>query len=180
MVEVCPIKVRKYLSLGGPLTGESKVPFCESGVFCWVLKCIADYIFYNPIMQRLFSISGYWRAPYRIPRMFKESEFLPLINNQGDYYNETFRENFMNLEAALFLYWTSDSIIKPREAGWWMQYDEHYNIVPKEETELYKKDLIGLRALEEMGRVKYVTLPGEHMDLTTEQVDDVIIPFLLA
>ena len=79
----------------------------------------------------------------------------------------------------MFVYWRSDSVIKPREAGWWKHYDENYNLVEKEDTELYQKDLIGVRALEEMGKVTYRSLPGDHMDITTEQMDEYIIAYLL-
>jgi len=51
-------------------------------------------------------------------------------------------------------------------------------VLPLNQTDFYKTDLIGLRALEEAGKVQYVEFPGEHLQFTEAQIDAIIVPFL--
>ena len=44
------------------------------------------------------------------------------------------------------------------------------------QTDLYKEDWIGLRTLDEAGKVSYVSTPGAHMHVTRGCVDKYILP----
>ena len=48
------------------------------------------------------------------------------------------------------------------------------------QTALYKEDWIGLRMLEEAGRVSFLTAPGDHLHITAQVVEEAIVPFLIA
>ena len=47
-----------------------------------------------------------------------------------------------------------------------------------EETDLYKNDFIGLRQLNEAGKVQFVKFPGQHLTITDSQIENIIAPFL--
>ena len=46
------------------------------------------------------------------------------------------------------------------------------------QTKLYKEDWIGLKTLDEAGKVKYVNVSGGHLDISTSDVKKYIIPNL--
>jgi len=73
-----------------------------------------------------------------------------------------------------------DTILIPRETAWFGYYGEEQNSVVQtpQETKLYKEDWVGLRALDEAGRVSYVSFPGDHLRITKTEVDEYIIPHL--
>jgi len=48
-----------------------------------------------------------------------------------------------------------------------------------EDTELYQKDFIGLKALNEAGKLKVQTFEGEHLQFTDDQITNIIVPFLI-
>jgi hypothetical protein len=50
-----------------------------------------------------------------------------------------------------------------------------YNLV---QTELYKEDWIGLRGLDEGGRVSYISFPGDHLNFNEDQVEEYVVPYL--
>ncbi len=51
--------------------------------------------------------------------------------------------------------------------------------VDMKDTELYKEDWIGLRALDESGRLVLGSVPGQHMHFTLEWfLDNVVHPYL--
>jgi palmitoyl-protein thioesterase len=107
-----------------------------------------------------------------------KSEFLAEANNERDYSDER-KQKFLRLNRAMFIKWDSEQVIKPAESSWWGQYDINYNVLHRNSTDVYQKDLIGIRTLEEQGRAKFVSIPGGHMEFTFEQIDNIIIPFLL-
>ena len=83
------------------------------------------------------------------------------------------------LDKALFLKFDQETTINPPESSWWGEYDNQGNVLHRNETDGYKYDLIGIRTLEEQGRAIFATLPGRHVQITTEDVDNVVIPFIL-
>ncbi len=51
-------------------------------------------------------------------------------------------------------------------------------LLVSQQTRLYKEDWVGLRALDEAGRVSYVSFPGDHLRITKAEVDEYVIPHL--
>ena len=48
-----------------------------------------------------------------------------------------------------------------------------------EDMDFYKQDYIGLRALNEAGKITFDELPGGHVEITIDYIRNNIIPFLL-
>jgi len=46
------------------------------------------------------------------------------------------------------------------------------------QTDLYKEDWIGLRALDEAGRVTYIAFPGDHLNINDLELKDSVVPYL--
>jgi palmitoyl-protein thioesterase len=44
--------------------------------------------------------------------------------------------------------------------------------------DFYNDDYIGLKALNDAGKVKFETFEGDHLEFSTQQVEDIIVPFL--
>lgn len=53
-----------------------------------------------------------------------------------------------------------------------------YFYVSETQTKLFVEDWIGLKALEEAGKVTYVTLPGDHLAISDDGLKKYIVPFL--
>lgn len=47
------------------------------------------------------------------------------------------------------------------------------------QTDLYKEDWIGLKALDDAGRVTYIKFPGRHLSFSEDQMMESIVPYLL-
>lgn len=47
------------------------------------------------------------------------------------------------------------------------------------QTRLYKEDWIGLRALNEDGRVTFLTFPGNHLSISEFQMEEYIVRYLV-
>ena len=48
------------------------------------------------------------------------------------------------------------------------EYDSNYNVVHRNNTIIYQKDLIGIKILENEGRAKFIKIPRGHMHFDYE------------
>ncbi len=69
-------------------------------------------------------------------------------------------------------------MIYPKETAWFHQLQVDGSITPVEDTEFYKQDLIGLKTLNEAGKVQFLEFDGDHLQFSEEQITDIIVPFL--
>lgn len=109
--------------------------------------------------------------------------------------NETFVENFASLDNLVLVVFSNDTIVTPKESGWFESYeivglqadtdpesDDHTDadfnlesiraptppLVSMYDQPLYREDWIGLRTLDERGAVVRLTCVGEHMHISDE------------
>lgn len=79
----------------------------------------------------------------------------------------------------MLVMFSEDTMVYPKESEWfWELQADEKTVKPLNETDFYINDYIGLRKLDEAGKVQFVEFPGEHLQITTEEVDDIIVPFL--
>lgn len=68
------------------------------------------------------------------------------------------------LNGALFVMFSEDTVVYPKESEWfWELQSDMTTVLPVNETDLYKNDMIGLKALDEAGKVTYDTFKGNHL-----------------
>jgi len=115
-------------------------------------------------------IRDYWKDPFRYQDYLRTNEFLSELNNEREHNeSELYRSNMLGLKE-LGIVWTSvDEVVQPLESARF----EYYNttaavergelvVVPLGLSETYVKDLIGLRGLDEAGRLVLVETDCAH------------------
>lgn len=133
----------------------------------------------------------YFRDPSNLETFLEANHFLTSINNEVapiDGRNETFARNLASLEHLVLVLFTKDVTVIPKESAWFgsaaepdesddsltvMQQkilgsatsSEETTIIPMRRQPLYLEDWIGLRTLDEQGRVILETCEGEHMQI---------------
>ena len=107
------------------------------------------------------------------------SVFLPFVNGERkDASVEMLKSKFSNLNAALFVMFNQDTVIYPKETAWFWQLQADGTILPVNQTDFYKNDLIGLKTLDEAGKVQYASFEGNHLQMTNDEITNIIAPFL--
>ncbi|XP_034215774.1 palmitoyl-protein thioesterase 1-like isoform X4 [Prunus dulcis] len=111
----------------------------------------------------------------------EKCKFLPKLNNERpDGKNSTLKERFSSLENLVLIMFEHDTVLIPKETSWFGYYqdDTFKSILSPRQTNLYKEDWIGLRALDEAGRVKYISVPGGHLGISTSDMMKHVVPYL--
>ena len=80
------------------------------------------------------------------------------------------------MNHAIFTANSEDIVVYPKESAIFGELQWDGSVLPKEETELWKKDLIGLRQLAEEGKATFMTKTGGHTEFTYQWFDENILP----
>ena len=83
----------------------------------------------------------------------------------------------MKLQKLVLVKFNEDSVVDPRGTEWFDYYEPGQGqvMLPYNETDLYKEDWIGLKTLNEDGRVDFLSVKGDHLRFDDKFFIDVII-----
>ena len=127
--------------------------------------------------------AGYFRDPRHYEHYLSQSEFLPYLNNEAgtDEAKAAIKARFSGLNGAMLVKFTEDTVVYPKESEWFEQLDASDMITPQPlcESAFWKDDYIGLRALDEAGKVDWISIVGDHLQFSQSEIDNTFIPFLM-
>ncbi|EPS59624.1 hypothetical protein M569_15181, partial [Genlisea aurea] len=185
VVEMCDggPRVQNFISLAGPHAGTASVPLCGSGgALCVVADALIKSEIYSNFVQDHLAPSGYLKLPNDISGYLSKCRFLPKLNNEiPNGRNATYRERFSGLRNLVLIMFDRDTVVIPKETSWFGYYPEGEfgpAILGPRETRLYREDWIGLKALDDAGRVKYVAVAGNHLGISEADMKKHVVPYL--
>ncbi|XP_063220790.1 palmitoyl-protein thioesterase 1 [Bacillus rossius redtenbacheri] len=180
----CPVpRVKNLISVGGQHQGVFGVPNCSTlkHKWCSYISKILTYAAYENWVQNEFVQAQYWHDSLKEEQYRSASVFLADINNERSN-NTTYKENLLLVENFVMIKFNNDTVVEPKETEWFGFYkpgqiSEFFTL---QESDLYKKDLLGLRQLDETGRLKFLSVDGNHLQFTEEWfIDNIVKNYLL-
>ncbi|XP_048141846.1 palmitoyl-protein thioesterase 1-like isoform X1 [Rhodamnia argentea] len=175
--------VKNFISLAGVHAGIASIPFCGSGVFCVLVDYLIELLgVYSAYVQEHLAPAGYVKIPTDLAKYLKGCKFLPNLNNEHvDHRNSTYKERFASLQNLVLIMFEQDTVLEPKETSWFGYYPDGTfdTILPAQETELYVEDWIGLRTLDEAGKVKFINVSGGHLQISLADMEKYILPYLV-
>ncbi|KAK8266467.1 hypothetical protein V6Z12_D12G248200 [Gossypium hirsutum] len=183
VVEFCDgaPQVKNFISLGGPHAGTASVPLCGSGFPCLIADKLIKSEIYSDYIQAHLAPSGYLKLPNDIPHYLEKCRFLPKLNNELPHErNSTYKERFTRLQNLVLILFEHDTVLIPKETSWFGYYPNgaFKPVVQPQETKLYSEDWIGLKTLDDAGKVHYVNVSGGHLGISKEDMKKHVVPFL--
>jgi len=183
LAERCPEPpIKNLVSVGGPQQGVYGLPKClgENHRLCDYVRRLLNYGAYIGWIQRLLVQAQYWHDPLAEQEFSEKSLFLADINNQGSDKNQTYKENLMKLEHLVLVKFSQDTVVDPKGSEWfsWFDSSSAQTMVPLQQTVLYQEDWIGLKQLDQSGRLKLMAVDGDHLQLSQEAFDEIIDNYL--
>lgn len=181
----CPHGMRKLISVGGQHQGVYGLPRCfgDDNVICDYVRRLLNYGAYMSWIQDSLVQAEYWHDPLDEDTYSRKSVFLADINNaKPDHKNQTYKDNLTKLEKLVLIKFENDSVVDPRGTEWFEFYHpgQAHTMQPYNETELYVEDTIGLKTLDESGRLDFISLPGDHLKISEDFIINVLIKQYLA
>lgn len=173
--------VKNLITLAGIHAGIASIPFCGSTIICALLDDLIKSEIYSSYVQEHLAPSGYIKIPTDIPAYIKGCRFLPKLNNEiKNTRNSTYKERFASLENLVLIMFEQDTVLVPKETSWFGYYPDGSfdTVLPAQETLLYTEDWIGLKTLDEAGKVKFINVSGGHLDISQTDMKKYILPYL--
>jgi palmitoyl-protein thioesterase len=166
--------------------GVSSIPGCETGAMCQYINYVAENLVYFSMAQNLIGPAGYYRDNSSVDNYssyLADSVFLPTLNNErgDDATKATTKSKFASLDRAMLVMFDGDTVVHPQESEWFQQFvPGTTEVEPLKDSAFWIDDYIGLRALDEAGKVSFVSITGDHLQFSEEDIQNTFIPFLLA
>lgn len=174
--------VNNLITFGSQHMGVSDLPLCSRwDVFCQLARRAARGGVYTNWAQENLVQAQYYRDPNNLQTYLEANTFLAPINNEvpeSGARNATFARNLATLNNLVLVLFSEDKTVVPKESSWFGSYapetdDTHWpwsekTMIPMRLQSLYMEDWIGLRTLDEAGKVTLETCEGEHMQLSDE------------
>lgn len=169
--------VKKLISLSSPQAGQYGDAFLHL-IFPSLFAKNAYELFYSRVGQKT-SVGNYWNDPNQRQLYLRYSNFLPYVNNEVLSTNSSqFRDNLLKLDQMVLIGGPDDDVITPWQSAHFGFYDKNLTVVPMRERRIYQEDAIGLRTLDQTGKLKLVTVPhikhvAWHLNVTL--IDEVVL-----
>lgn len=175
--------VKNFVSLGGPHAGTASVPLCGTGILCIIADNLIKSEVYSDYVQAHLAPGGYLKMPNNIPGYLDKCRFLPKLNNElpGEK-NSTFKKRFTSLQNLVLIMFEHDTVLIPKETSWFGYYPDGFfkPVMPPQETKLYTEDWIGLKTLDDAGRVKFISVAGNHLGISKADMKKYVVPYLVS
>uniref|UniRef100_A0A1B6MNE8 palmitoyl-CoA hydrolase n=1 Tax=Graphocephala atropunctata TaxID=36148 RepID=A0A1B6MNE8_9HEMI len=174
--------VETFISLSSPQAGEYGTKFLHIFYPNRALK-EAYELFYSR-MGQLTSVGNYWNDPYHQQLYYEYSEFLPYINNEVDSYaEEDYKSGITKLKRLVMIGGPDDGVISPWQSSQFGFYKDNdtESVVDMRDRNVYKEDLIGLKTLDDRGRLTVYSVAGVHHSdwhRNLSVIDNYILPWL--
>lgn len=169
LIQRCPfrennIRVKNFISLGGQHQGVYGLPNCIQSVYCDYIRYLLSTAAYERNIQEHVVQAEYWHDPLHEDDYKNKNIFLADVNNEI-HVNQSYKDNILALDNMVLVQFLSDGMVVPRESSLFGFYarGQTKNMVPLENSSLYLEDRIGLKKLDETGRLHQIKVPGNHL-----------------
>jgi len=187
LLQRCPSPpVRNFITFGSPHQGVFGVPTCKSttgsAFLCELVRRLLSEGAYIPWIQDLITPAQYWHNPLNNEEFLEGSHYLADINNERPEKNSVYKENLEKLENFVMAKWVQDTTIIPGPSAQFGFYLQGQDILTEElqSLALYREDWLGLKTLDEQGRLHFKEMEGDHMNFNWDWfTENVVIPFLV-
>jgi len=157
------------LTVGTPNAGISRVPYTIYNGLEGYFNIAITYSIFSWYIQAWFGPSGYFKSLES--GKLQQGQFIETLNNDGSF-DQNSKDRVIGLKKWILIRFNADNVVIPNISehfGFWASQEQNslYTIF---ESKGYQEDLIGLKTLYNSNRLILKTLPGNHLEMTSEEV----------
>lgn len=168
-------RVANLVTFGSQHNGISSFQNCKSDD--WLCNVWTGYLRSNTWsawVQSHLVPAQYFRDPEDLDSYLSHSSFMADINNERTVKNETYKRNMMRLEKFGMYMFGNDTTVVPKESAFFQEVNvTSGEVTALKDRAMYKEDWLGLKGLDEKGRLRMEIVEGEHMHLSDEMLTSV-------
>jgi palmitoyl-protein thioesterase len=163
--------VHNLVTFGSQHNGISRFQSCANygDWVCRAAEALLRFGTWSDFVQSRLVPAQYFRDPEDLDAYLEHSNLLADINNERETKNPSYKDNLASLNRFAMFMFEDDETAIPKESAWFADVNSTSGeVIPLRRRQLYKEDWLGLKALDEQGKLDFATTPGVHMHLTDE------------
>ena len=168
LAQRCPNPPMKNLiSVGGQHQGVYGLPHCSGSWFiCKEVERLLNLGAYNDYVQSHLVQAQYWHDPLNEAKYRSHSKFIADINQEVTT-NPEYRQNLLQVSNITFVMFNKDTMVIPKESEWFGFYKEGSDkeLMTLEESEIWINDKLGLKEMASQGRLAFLKVEGDHLQI---------------
>ncbi|EEB06981.1 palmitoyl protein thioesterase-dolichol pyrophosphate phosphatase fusion 1 [Schizosaccharomyces japonicus yFS275] len=175
------VRIHNLVTLGSPHMGVQSIPTCSpTNIFCrTAVRFLLRLGFWDAWVQKRFVQAQYYREETAYDKYLENNIFLPYVNNELPHNRSSmFSSRLQKLNKLVLVGFGDDRLIEPRSSSLFGWVNETTGeLVPMREQPLYKSNALGLRTLDESGKVDELIFPGNHLHLSKSDFAKLILTY---
>ena len=177
----CPTPpMRNLVSIGGQHQGVYGIPHCfgDNITLCDYVRKLLNYGAYVGFIQDHVVQAEYWHDPLNEDEYRQYSVFLADINQEKTP-NPEYKTNLLKIKNFVMVKFLKDSMVDPNDSEWFGFYKpgQAKELYTLQESDLYRKDSLGLKEMDKAGRLHFLSFNGDHLQFTDTWFNEQIVPF---
>ena len=177
LVQRCSsVSVHNLITFGSPHMGVLELPMCKPNDWlCKRKNAILKRQVWHENIQKSIIPAQYFRDPYEYDNYVSHSNFLADVNNElAQKSNPAYAKNLNKLSKFVMVVFTKDTTLVPKESAGFNDWDTIYDkTIPFDKTSLYENDLLGLRTMNENGKLAFLEIEEDHMVISDTFLVDI-------
>jgi len=171
--------VYNLITMGSQHMGVADFPDCVSvnETICKIVEEILSWGVYTELAQDNVIQAEYFRDPMDIDEYLESCVLMPDLNNEKKDKNGQYKTNLISLNTLALFMFENDTVVVPKESEWFGYFEDgNLNVkLPMRKLPIYQQDWIGLKTLDNAGKIHFGSVPGNHMQFTFEWFDSNVI-----
>ncbi|KAJ3272932.1 hypothetical protein HDV01_005129 [Terramyces sp. JEL0728] len=182
LVQKCDsIRIVNLMTFGSPHAGVADIPNCEEeSANCSLMRSIVKAGAYWSWIQSSVVQAQYYKDWKNLETYLESNIFLPDLNQELPDVDNKYSDRLKSLKRLILIKFDQDRMIVPKETAWFGFYDNEGKVVDLKNQEWYKANKLGLKDMDNQGKIAFVTLPGEHMKITHEDLKKLIEEYFIS
>lgn len=182
LVQRCDkVKVHNLISVGGQHQGVFGFPRCpgNDSTVCEEVRRLLNIGAYVSVIQDFLVQAEYWQDPLNEAEYVEKCVFLPDIN-QAKTMNPDYKARLSALSNLVLVMFELDTMVQPKESEWFGFYKsgQDKDVYSLADSDIWKKDLLGLQKLNSTGRLQFISAPFDHLQFSDEWFTTNLLPYV--
>lgn len=162
--------VHNFVTMGSQHNGISDFQSCNSWL-CRSAESLLKFGRWSEFVQSHLVPAQYFRDPEELEQYLAHSNFLADINNERHVKNETYKTNMKRLNRFSMYVFEDDKVVIPKESGFFAEVNTTSGkVTDLRQRRIYLEDWLGLKALDEQKKLEFLYTPGNHMQLSMDNL----------
>ena len=177
LVQTCDqIKMRNLITWRSQHNGIASLPPCGTIDFtCKSVTSLAKANMWSQWVSTHIVPAQYYRNPSDLETYLLRSTWLADINNERGEKWQVYKERLKALSNFVLVMFEKDSIVIPKWSSLFAEFNETENTVtPLQQRQIYREDWLGLKEMDENGKLHLITVPGNHLNIKAKTFIDIV------